>query len=343
MMSDAARDDDIISSTTTPDFILSSAIYQKWTKMNDGDTIRAYSKTFTKPDDEDKFIKHITTFQKAYKRLNEKRKAKHQQAKGYVKLSPLVIDENYARATPTFRKWMKLKNGQRLLFHQKPYTKIADDDTNEKRLIRRIIDTNIKNYEFRQVTVLTKANNNSPGDMELSTHDPELKALAETNPADEKTNHDLEEEEEEVITNVDFDTDVDGANLVVESEMKTITTAHDLVKEAEKTSPLNFNNVIGTPPDVVDGASLLNKMREKKSKISSNRRVEKNKNDGLTTRKKTSGEKSRKRMANEEEDQVPFAQRKKPLTWDYQWAHDVNRPRTVCKCGSKNCRGYLEK
>ncbi len=67
MMSDAARDDDIISSTTTPDFILSSAIYQKWTKMNDCNIIHAYSKTFTKPDDEDKFIKHITTFQKAYK------------------------------------------------------------------------------------------------------------------------------------------------------------------------------------------------------------------------------------------------------------------------------------
>ena len=134
-MSDSARDDDIISSTTTPDFVLSSAIYQKWTKMNDGDTIRAYSKTFTKPDDEDKFIKHITTFQKAYKRLNEKRKAERQQAKRYVKSSPLVIDENYARATPTFRKWMQLKNGQRLLFHQKPYTKIADDDANEKRLI----------------------------------------------------------------------------------------------------------------------------------------------------------------------------------------------------------------
>ena len=31
------------------------------------------------------------------------------------------------------------------------------------------------------------------------------------------------------------------------------------------------------------------------------------------------------------------------LTWDYQWSHDVDRPRTVCKCGSKNCRGYLEK
>ena len=31
------------------------------------------------------------------------------------------------------------------------------------------------------------------------------------------------------------------------------------------------------------------------------------------------------------------------LTWDYQWSHDVDRPRTVCKCGAKNCRGYLEK
>ena len=77
-MSDSARDDDIISSTTTQDFVLSSAIYQKWTNISDGDTIRAYSKTFTKPDDEDKFIKHITTFQKAYKRLNEKRKAERQ-------------------------------------------------------------------------------------------------------------------------------------------------------------------------------------------------------------------------------------------------------------------------
>ena len=31
------------------------------------------------------------------------------------------------------------------------------------------------------------------------------------------------------------------------------------------------------------------------------------------------------------------------LTWDYQWASNVNHPQTVCKCGSKKCHGYLEK
>ena len=113
-------------------------------------------------------------------------------------------------------------------------------------------------------------------------------------------------EEEEVTTSI---------HESVEGEMTTMTTTtttHDLAVASEILANVDFDNDIDAPEDVVDGATLLNKMREKNEKISSNRRVVKNKEDGLTTRKKTSGEKSQKRRTNEEEDPVPFAQKKQP-------------------------------
>ena len=138
-MSKAARSNDISSipeASTTPKYVTRSAIFKQWSMLKDGEEIVAYSKTFMKPDHELQFIKHITITQKANKKVNEKRKAERQQAKGLIKSSPLVIDKNYARSMPTFRKWMKLGNGRHLIYHTKPYTKIANDDTNEKRLIQ---------------------------------------------------------------------------------------------------------------------------------------------------------------------------------------------------------------
>ena len=100
------------------------------------------------------------------------------------------------RTTPTFRKWMELQDEQSLFFHSKPYKKLADDNINEKRLFRRIIGNILKNYEHRQVKVECRFGSDFNAILEAQT-------LSTTHGS---------EEEEEVTTNVDFATDVDGAN-----------------------------------------------------------------------------------------------------------------------------------
>ena len=73
-------------------------------------------------------------------------------------------------------------------------------------------------------------------------------------------------EEEEVTTSI---------HESVEGEMTTTTTTtttttHDLAVASEILANVDFDNDIDAPEDVVDGATLLNKMREKNEKISSN-------------------------------------------------------------------------